>query len=384
MERAEKVLTFQLLVIAFLILSSASLPLCRAENYSLSYQLLDHPGGSTYYRLNVAISQSLYEYYQSQSHRLNTDDDFAKFVTPYALEPVAESLWQIYTDDEDFANGVLMIVHQIPYVETLPVKYPVETIVENKGDCDLFSYIAAAILKAGGLDVVLLYYKSEAHMNIGVSLSHEPYDARDKVYYVTNDNNVKYYVAECTGGNWQIGWRVGECPDDLKQALKTVKVISLENTEQVAPGQVSASYQTLTASSLSLTVSSIFLIQGGTITISGQLSPQLQNETVLIYLQENNSPWTILQTLTTDSEGRFTYVWKVETTGICYVRASWSGNEEYAGADSPIYAVTIVSMLFILLLTIVIAVICIGTVIALMTRQTQPQILEPTPPEIPS
>ena len=180
MEKAKRTLPFTLLVLAVLLTFSP----CWAQTYNQSYQLLNHPDGSIYYRLNVAIPQSLYEYYQSQSHRLSTNDDFAKFVTPYALKPIADSLWQIYTDDEDFTNGVLMLVHQIPYAETLPVKYPVETLVENNGDCDLFSYVAASILKAGGLDVVLLYYKTETHMNIGVNLSHEPYDARDKAYYV--------------------------------------------------------------------------------------------------------------------------------------------------------------------------------------------------------
>lgn len=383
MEKTKKTLTFTLLILTVLLTLSYSFSLCQAQTYNQSYQLLDHPNGSTYYKLNVAIPQSLYEYYQSQSHRLNTNDDFAKFVTPYALQPIADSLWQIYTDDEDFANGVLMIVHQIPYAETLPVKYPVETLVENNGDCDLFSYVAASILKAGGFDVVLLYYETEAHMNIGVNLSHEPYDARDKVYYVLY-NDVKYYVAECTGGNWQRGWRVGECPDNLKQALNTIQIIGLENSEQTSPGQVSASYQTLIPSSISLTITPIFIVQGGTIAVSGQISPQLHNETVVIYVKENNLPWAILQTVTTDSEGKFTYVWNVETTGICYIRASWSGNEEYAGADSPIYIITIVSMLFVLLITILVIIICVGIITALMTKQTKPQFPEISPPEIPS
>jgi len=89
--------------------------------------------------------------------------------------------------------------------------------VENKGDCDLFSYVAASIVKAHGLDVVLLYYKSQTHMNIGVSLSHAPHDVRGQVYYITY-NNIRYYVAEVTGGDWQNGWRDGECPDELKNA----------------------------------------------------------------------------------------------------------------------------------------------------------------------
>ncbi|MDH5788914.1 MAG: hypothetical protein OEZ40_11550, partial [Candidatus Bathyarchaeota archaeon] len=146
-----------LLVISYL------LPEVWAQSYSHSYQLLNQPNGSTYYRLNVTVQQSLYEYYNEKSHVLNSNNDFAKFVTPYAVAPIADSLWRIYTDDEDFVNGVLMIVHQIPYEATTPAKYPVETLVENKGDCDLFSYIVASIIKAGGLDAVLLYYDSQAH-----------------------------------------------------------------------------------------------------------------------------------------------------------------------------------------------------------------------------
>jgi hypothetical protein len=172
--------------------------------------------------LNVAVSESLLEYYLEKSHILISTDDFAKFVTPYALKPIADCLRGIYSDDEDFANGVSMIVHQIPYEESKPSKYPVETIAANKGDCDLFSYIAASIMKAGGLNVVLFYYESEEHMNVGVSLSHEPHYARGAIDYVLHDGT-RYYMAECTGGNWQEGWRVGECPDDLKNAtLKTV------------------------------------------------------------------------------------------------------------------------------------------------------------------
>jgi len=273
---------------------------------------------------------------------------------------------------------VLMIVHQIPYEETLPAKYPVETIVENKGDCDLFSYIAASIMKAGGLDVVLLYYESKSHMNIGVQLSHVPYDARSQAYYVTY-NGIRYYVAECTGDNWKNGWRVGECPDDLKHV--SVQVITLENCEQWAPGQVSASYKTLSSSAISLAVSSTYVIQGSTLTLSGELSPALQSETVTIYIKTNNLPWTVLDTVTTDSHGRFTYVWNVETLGLHYIRASWSGNNDYAGADSPIQNVLVLSVFFILLLIITVILVSVGTVVFFMSRRSQQEVQEPLPPE---
>jgi len=369
------------LLVTVLLLISYLFPLGFSENYSQSYQLLEKPNGSIYYRLNVTVQQSLYEYYTEKSHQLISNNDFAKFVTPYALKPIADSLGEIYTDDEDFANGVLMIVHQIPYEVTTPAKYPVETIVENEGDCDLFSYVASSIMKAGGLDTVLLYYETQTHMNVGVSLSHVPADTRSDAYYITY-NNIKYYVAECTGGDWRNGWRVGECPTELKQA--PVQVITLENYEQWAPGQVSASYKTLLPSTIMLNISPTYLIQGSTVTLSGQLSPVLQNKTITIYMKDSSSPWSVLDMVTTDSSGRFVYAWIPEAASICYIRASWSGDEDYVGVDSPVQIVTILSSFFIILLVITVILVCIGIVVFFVSRQTQQEIQEPQPPEAPS
>lgn len=352
-----------------------------AVSYSGSYQLLEHGSGSTDYRLNVAVSQSLQDYYAEKNRRMSSDDDFTKFVTPYALAPIADCLEGIYSDDEDFVNGALMFVHQIPYEVTVPSKYPVETIVDNKGDCDLFSYVVASIVKARGLDVVLLYYESEVHMNIGVSLSHPPVDARDTAFSVTN-NGVRYYVAECTGGNWQNGWRVGECPDTLRQA--SVQVVTLENCEQSSPGQVAASLSTLSTSSISLSVTPSSLIQGSIATVSGQLSPALQNKTITIYVKVNGLSWAGLATVTTDSDGRFTYAWVPEAGGVEYVRASWSGDGSYAGADSPAEIVTVLSTFFVILLGLIIVFVAAGVAIAIISRKAQQEIQAPQPPEIPS
>ncbi|NWF97301.1 MAG: Ig-like domain repeat protein, partial [Candidatus Thorarchaeota archaeon] len=375
MRKASLKLPFLLLIFAVLFAFLHS-PICvSSKSYVSSYQLLDKPDGSKYYRLNVTVQQSLYEYYAEKSHTLYSENDFAKFVTPHALKPIADSLWKVYSDDEDFVNGALMIVHQIPYKEITPAKYPVETIIENIGDCDLFSYIAASIIKAGGLDVLLLYYESEAHMNIAVRLSHVPHDVRGQACFVMY-NDAYYYMAECTNvGEWQASWRVGECPTDLKYA--SAQKITLENCEQWAPGQVSASYEALKSSAISLDVSSAYLIQESTLTISGQLSPSLQNENVTIYAKINNLPWMVLVTVVTDSDGRFTYVWTVNSSGICSIRASWYGNDNYAGADSPTRTITILSLFFVLLLAAVIALVCVGIGVLLWSRQSQREIQEP-------
>jgi len=352
-----------------------------AADYVFSYQLLDHPSGYVHYTLNVAVSESLLEYYAEESHMLISTSDFGRYVTPYALKPIADCLRGIYNDDEDFANGVLMIVHQIPYEETTLPKYPVETIVANKGDCALFSYIAASIMIAGGLNVVLFYYESADHMNVGVSLPNEPHYARGSVSYVLYDGT-KYYMAECTGGDWQNGWRVGECPDDLQNA--SLQVVTLENCEQSAPGEVSASYNTLAVSAVSLDVSAGFLIQGTAVTLSGMLSPPLQNATITIYIKANGLPWSQLCVISTDYSGHFEYVWLAGASGICLLRASWSGNGEYASTDSPTRTVTVFPWFFIALLGLTAVLGIAGAGAFLMSRRKGPDVSVPQPPEVPS
>jgi len=335
-------------------------------DYENSYYVLDHPDGSGRYELNVSVSSSLYDYYIGKDHSLRSSLDFGKFVTPYALKPMADSLWTRYDDDEDFANGVLMIVRQIPYEASAPQNYPVETIVANEGDCDLFSFVAASVMVAGGLDVVLLFYDSEDHMNIGVSLSHSPYDARSPVTYFLH-NNVRYYMAETTGGDWESGWRVGECPDSLEGV--SVSIITLEDAEKVSPGQVSASFSTLTASSISLSVSSPFLIEGSSLVLSGMVSPFSSGGVITIYLRSENSSWILLGTAACDVNGRYSYEWNPKSAGAYYLRAGWSGDTTHAGADSNVSSIRVLSSSVVLLAVMMIVLVVVAGVVYALSRR---------------
>ena len=355
----------------------STISLAEAQNHTLSYQLLNQLNGNITYELNVAIPETLQEYYSEKSHRLTSSSGFPNFVTPYALQPIADRLWEIYDNPEDFANGVLMITHQITYVETTPPKYPVETMADGQGDCDLFSFIAASILKAGGLDVVLLYYEAQSHMNIGVHLSSTPENIRDSPCYVTHDGE-RYYVAECTGGNWQEGWRVGECPPDLKQV--STEVVTLEDAEQVAPGQVSASFTAMEPSALSLEVSPIISIENSAIVIGGQLNPELANENITLYAKINTSLWAVIGTVATQPNGHFEYVWTPETAGSHAIRAGWSGNELYTGAMSSTKSATVIPIFLTALIGVAVIAAVVGGVAVLMARHNR-QSLEPPEPQ---
>ena len=333
---------------------------CLGETYKQSYDLLDNPDGSINYRLTVSINQTLIEYYNNQNLYLYSYD-FSKFVTPETVKPIADDLWTIYDNPEDFANGVLMMVHQIAYLESDPQKYPVETISENIGDCDLFSVLAASIMKAGGLDVVLLLLEPYDHMWVGVHLHESPKYARSQVYFYRYDGR-KYYVAETTGGNWEIGWRVGECPEILQRAA--AKVIPISNYEKSSPGQVSSSYVLPDSAVIQMSLSTNFLVSQNGVEMRGSLSPSLAGEQVELYVNSFNSPLVKLATVQTDNEGSYTYFWDSPPGGIYSIRANWSGDEDYNGADSNVDSLVVfpseflyVGVLLVFFLTILLIVI---------------------------
>ena len=84
-----------ILLTATLILFS-TIAFSMAQDQTRSYQLLNKPEGNITYQLNVVIPENLQEYYAEKSHRITSSSQFSSFVTPHALQPIAERLWEIY------------------------------------------------------------------------------------------------------------------------------------------------------------------------------------------------------------------------------------------------------------------------------------------------
>jgi hypothetical protein len=215
-------------------------------------------------------------------------------------------------------------------------------------------------------------------MNIGVHLSSAPEDVRDSVYYVTHDGT-RYHVAECTGGNWREGWRVGECPEDLKHV--SAEVFTLEDAEQVAPGQVSASFTAMEPSALSLEVSPIISLQNSAIVLGGRLAPKVSNENVTLYAKINSAAWTVIGTVVTQSDGSFEYVWVAEVAGSHAICAGWSGNAFYTGAMSTAKSATVLPLFLTALIGVAVIAAIVGVVAVLVARHGQQQSLEPLEPQ---
>src|SRR4030067_1031710 len=88
-------------VTIILLTAIAALPLSQAQDYTVSYQLLGKDSNDIAYTLNVFVPQAIHDYYKDKTHRLATLNDFPKFVTPYTLKPIADSLTETYGDDEE-------------------------------------------------------------------------------------------------------------------------------------------------------------------------------------------------------------------------------------------------------------------------------------------
>jgi hypothetical protein len=235
--------------------------------------------------------------------------------------------------DEEFANDVLALVHQIPYAVSAR-KYPVEAIVNTSGDCDVLSFLAASIMKAGSLDVVLLIYRdlSGSHMNVGVYLPYKPLYATEIEPAGFNYNNKIYWVAECTpSGNWKVGHQ----PESFAYVKPTI--ISLENQEESSPAPISSSLNSpLIPSSISITLSlgnSSATEKERPLTISGSISPAYSGKKVVMHVSQDRSSDKVFQT-DTDQLGNYSLTWNVTSTGTYYIRTNLIPFSNHAGSDS--------------------------------------------------
>jgi len=287
--------------------------------------------------LYTSVPPSLCDFYQSSSHKISRDSDYAKFVTPDAVRIIAENMRQVVSNrprsDEDFANDVLTLVHQIPY-SVSAYKYPVETIVDNSGDCDVVSFLAASIMKAGGLDVVLLIYRDlpGSHMNVGVSLPYKPLNTPEIEPVGFEHNNKTYWAAECTPTR---NWKVGHQPEFVAYVKPTI--ISLEDCEESSPTPVSSSLNSpLRSSSISINPSlenSNATEKERPLTISGSISPASSGKKVVMYVSQDLSSGKVFET-DTDHLGNYSLTWNVTSTGTYYIRTSLAPFLNYAGSDS--------------------------------------------------
>ena len=121
-------------------------------------------------------------------------------------------------DAVEKANLVTSFVHCLRYTsdnETTPFneypKFPIETLVDEGGDCEDTSILLASLLKTLGYHVILVIIPDIKHCLVGIEGG-----GGGGVY--TQHNGINYFIVETTGGineSTGSGWRVGEFPPEF-------------------------------------------------------------------------------------------------------------------------------------------------------------------------
>jgi hypothetical protein len=292
------------------------------------------------HELYVSTPPSLLDYYGNLTHTINDNPDYAQFVTPQAVASIATCIEQVTNklpqSNEQFADAVLGLVHQIPYNVTDP-KYPVETLVDNYGDCVGLSLLTASIMEAGGLDVVLILYTgiNPEHMNVGVYLPYTP------VYHTAlmpptsfRYDNKTYWTAEATPDG---DWKVGDQSFDLANAQANIIPLGNVSTQPTPPGTVSASLNTQLPPSnitINLTEDPTNGENNSTrdLAITGSITPSIPDQPVTIYLDNNNQ--LMYFSTVTDDEGNYCLTWNFTDAGTYSLTAAWSGVCNCTASDS--------------------------------------------------
>ena len=95
---------------------------------------------------------------------------------------------QHLTDDE-YAELLMVYVQSLTYVRKPdnPAKYPVETAVDQAGDCDDKSLLLAGLLAHEGYKVALLVFDPESHMAVGIGSPDSLYKNTGYAYIETTN-----------------------------------------------------------------------------------------------------------------------------------------------------------------------------------------------------
>jgi len=172
---------------------------------------------NTEWTWELPIPEGLYQSYKEMPR--SSANNYSVFVT-HPLDD--EYLRQLAVAIKDAADKnryskyktiglAASFVQNLPYnsdSETTPYdeypRYPIETLVDNGGDCEDTSILLASILDSMGYSVVLL--NPPAHWAVGVR---RPESVHGRYYPYDGSN---YYYLETTNP----GWRMGELPQNYR------------------------------------------------------------------------------------------------------------------------------------------------------------------------
>lgn len=179
------------------------------------------------FRYNIYRDVPVTERKKSMGYLVTTQDWAIKYHTQSVENKSIERGYGSY----DEVSLTLSFVQHLQYTSDKVTtgydeypRFPIETLGDCGGDCEDTSILFATMVKILGYDAVLIHLPG--HMGVGVKG-----DLQSGTYYSYKGN--KYYYCETTG----LGWKIGEIPDEFKDASATIIEITGEQFVPSSDGQ---------------------------------------------------------------------------------------------------------------------------------------------------
>ena len=187
--------------------------------------------GGYRFTINLNLKLDTYKYYKKQSKR-NTYKSYAQEHYNYLyLQEIAKTL-KVDADELGY-KGLKLAEYLTAFVQQNIVytkdpynngydypKFPVETLMEKKGDCEDSAILLVTLLKIFGFDALLI--KLPKHMAVGIS------SKKYGSYY--SFEGKQYAYIETTNSNWKIG----KMPKEYKKvAAKLIRTPHINPYKEV-------------------------------------------------------------------------------------------------------------------------------------------------------
>ena len=193
------------------------------------------------YEIQIQASKLRYETLCKQDHSVHSDHDYVRFVRDGMTPEVGDVSWQIRAISQrdqlgtiGEINNVLAFAQRFRYVldevdkgQSEYPKFPLETLVDDRGDCEDHAILAAACLINLGYDARLVavgYGSGPGHMALAVAAAEDLPGA----FFLSDANSgQRFYYCEATtdAGSREpnvIAFRMGHAPERDQRARLTL------------------------------------------------------------------------------------------------------------------------------------------------------------------
>lgn len=175
------------------------------------------------YTWDLTISKDSYNFYKSRPHNRQSNyamyamSDYDRTYLLSLIDKLKEASARDGFSEYDSVKMVIAFVQSLPYTSDSVTtgydeypRYPIETLVDNGGDCEDASILTAALLNEMNYGVVLI--SPPGHMAVGIKGS----DNIQGTYWTYEGS--KYFYVETTGD----GWDIGEIPPEYAHVSATI------------------------------------------------------------------------------------------------------------------------------------------------------------------